>query len=704
MIARLQKQSFQVSILLLLGAFIAFPQAVLADRIKKQTEQVDAVLLLDASGSMRITDPNRLRAEGVKLFIQFLKKSDRFALVEFAEKSKTLRPLLGYNEAQEANVNQAIYNLGDAGEYTNFIGAFQTAQKLLAAEGREDAEQVVIFLSDGKLDHTPETGTIEAQRKQLFEEVIPSFKDSEIKIYTLAFSDEVDTELLEEIASSTGGAHWFTPTAEKVHESFADLFLVVKKPQMVPLTSKGFRIDQEIQEATFYINRQEGDEVVLISPASEKLSLNTKRKGFRWFPGQQFDVITIEDPEAGQWQISGIPKNEGFATVLTNLKLLTSWPTVIRAGETTVLEARLYESSKPVVLPEMTDVIKYAFEITPTDKVSEPVMRALLSDDGQDGDRAARDGIFSARVTLEEAGEYNLRVLASAPTFERHQKISFRVKPRLVSLGIIASEHSLSAKNAFDPNVSLAKDFFQLELSPELSGSKRIQVDLFATDKKNRRYKIPLTRFENTYEASSLKLPFEGEYQLYATVTADGRRTKKFRGRSQEISYAKEQVVDEKGNVVSVLLVEEEKKPKEEPQGFPWVYFVLLVVMNGGAGYACLNKLKEKQASMSDESIESFNDIAPIEAALVELEQRSKSTEIDFDDPIFTNDEIEVMPDLKNILANPEAKPEPDPISAPAVDDVADDSEASEVDDGSEMEDVLEGAEDVDAEDDEERD
>lgn len=700
---RLQKQSLQVCILLLLGACLVFPQTILADRIKKQTEKVDAVLLLDASGSMRITDPNRLRAEGVKLFIQFLKKSDRFALIEFAEKSKTLRPLLGYNEAQETSVNQAIYNLGDAGEYTDFIGAFKTAQKLLAAEGREDAEQVVIFLSDGKLDNTPQTGAVEAQRKQLFEEVVPGFKDSEIKIYTLAFSDEVDTELLEEIATATGGAHWFTPTAEKVHESFADLFLVVKKPQMVPLTSKGFRIDQEIQEATFYINRQEGEEVLLISPAGEKLTLNTKRKGFRWFPGQQFDVITIEDPEAGQWQISGIPKNEGFATVLTNLKLLTSWPTVIRAGETTVLEARLYESSKPVVLPEMTDVIKYAFQITPTDKVSEPVMRALLADDGQNGDRVARDGIFSTRVTLEEAGEYNLRVLASAPTFERHQKISFLVKPRLVSLRVIASEYSLSAKNAFDSKVALAKDFFQLELSPELSGSKRIQVDLFATDKKNRRYKIPLTRFENTYEASSLKLPFEGEYQLYATVTADGRRSKKFRGRSQDIVYTKEQIVDEQGNVVSVVLVEEEK-PKEEPQGFPWVYFVLLVVMNGGAGYACLNKLKEKQASMSDESVETFSDIAPIEKALAELEQRSKSTEIDFDDPIFTNEELEVMPDLKSILANPEAKPEPAPISAPAVDEGDDNSEVSDVNDAEEMEDILEGAGDEDTEDDEELD
>ena len=48
------------------------------------SEKVDAILLLDASGSMLKTDPLRLREEGAKLFIQFLKPGDRLGIIEFS--------------------------------------------------------------------------------------------------------------------------------------------------------------------------------------------------------------------------------------------------------------------------------------------------------------------------------------------------------------------------------------------------------------------------------------------------------------------------------------------------------------------------------------------------------------------------------------------------------------------------------------------
>ena len=36
------------------------------------SDETDVVLLLDASGSMRITDPERMRDDGVKVLFQFL--------------------------------------------------------------------------------------------------------------------------------------------------------------------------------------------------------------------------------------------------------------------------------------------------------------------------------------------------------------------------------------------------------------------------------------------------------------------------------------------------------------------------------------------------------------------------------------------------------------------------------------------------------
>ena len=71
---------------------------------------------------------------------------------------------------------------------------------------------------------------------------------------------------------------------------------------------------------------------MLLSPGGIKLTAGSNGEGVKWFRGSEFDVITIERPEPGQWEIQGLPKNEGFATVLTSLKLTTEWPAAMNAG------------------------------------------------------------------------------------------------------------------------------------------------------------------------------------------------------------------------------------------------------------------------------------------------------------------------------------------------------------------------------------
>ena len=48
--------------------------------------QVDAIILLDSSGSMLRTDPKRLRDQAAKLFIRFLGDTDRVSLFQLTKK------------------------------------------------------------------------------------------------------------------------------------------------------------------------------------------------------------------------------------------------------------------------------------------------------------------------------------------------------------------------------------------------------------------------------------------------------------------------------------------------------------------------------------------------------------------------------------------------------------------------------------------
>jgi len=599
--------------------------------------KLDAVLLLDASGSMRLTDPLRLREEGAKLLLQFLGEEDQLAVVEFAGYTNVIRPLSPFKKSDLPRWEKDIEKAGDSGLYTDLLTPVKKAHEILKSSGRSDAQPVIILMSDGMMEPDPEIGEARQFTDELLNEVLPVLKEAGIPVYTLYFSDEADPDLLAQVAFATDAINWFTPTAEKIHESYAELFLAIKEPQVIPLTSKGFSVDGDVREATFYISRTENTSVVLQQPDGEKINERTQKKNVRWFRGQRFDVITVTEPEVGNWEIVGIPEQEGFATALTSLRLVVEeWPAAIYPDVPALLQVRLYESDMPVDLPEVADTLRYAFQIIPTDRVSEPVAQGVLRDDGTEGDRIARDGIFSHRVLLDRAGDYQLRIAVEGPTFERHRILPFRVRPRLLNLTVEppSSEEDLAR--------------FQIELSPEALGLRQKEVVLIAIDGSRRRHEIPLTALdarETSFSGLARSLPRDGEYQLQAMLSGRGRANQRIRRESEIVSYER---ITPRAAVPEPLATEELAEPvievKEEPLDEPaeplppvWPYVLLLTLANGAVGFLAYTKIKRSVGSSAAEQPE-FVMPESVNESLQLLIERSKVKEIQLDDPFITEE------------------------------------------------------------------
>ncbi len=599
-------------------------------------ENVDAVLLLDASASMRLTDPERLRDEGATLFLQFLKEGDRLSIVEFDSEARVLRPLSNYHPVQDVDIEETVRSASDVGLYTDLVAGVIKAKQILEETERENTVRTIILLSDGKLDPDPARATVEGLRAGLVYGLLPELKQKEIVLHTLALSEEADRKLLAQMAQATDGMSWYSESPEEIHEAFAELFLVVKKPQIVPMTSKGFRIDGEVEQATFYINTEDRDEPFsLQSPSGNAYDPEATGPGMKWFQGQKFDTITIDDPEVGTWQILGLPTNKGFATVLTNLKLITDWPSSIIAGNKRVLRARLYDNERPVVLPEMTNITTYAFQITPTDRVSEPIIRSLLKDDGEGVDELADDGVFSSEVAIEQAGDYQLKLLAKGPTFERQQTIPFRAKPRLVNLSVVAVENESSV--GVGKATGTTVDYFRVTLNPEVANLTNIVVQLLAKDKKRNLYELDIQKREDgslRYEVAAAALAEEGEYELQATVTGETRR-KKIRGMSQVIKYTRKHT--ELDAAVEVQRVGIKEEPEEEPDPPVVLWSILIFFMNIGTAAFCLKKMSTS-ASKQEESLPELHIPEEVVSGIAELEERAVLTEVDLEDPIYSDE------------------------------------------------------------------
>jgi hypothetical protein len=588
-------------------------------------------------------------------------------------------------------VTSTIQGIKTTGPYTDLLEAVKAGQGIFDAEPRDDSQRVMILLSDGKMEPDPSNGLPFTRTQDLVSNYLPELRAKEIKVHTLAFSDQADRELLSEIAGASDGLSWFTATADEIHKSFADLFLTVKRPQVVPLTSRGFRIDDDVQEATFYINHDEGIVVTMQSPKGQAISAADHPEFVQWFNGKQFDVVTVERPEKGDWQAHGVTSNDGFATVLTNLKLITEWPSNARSEEPLLLQARLFESEKPVALPSMSGVIKYAFQISPTDKVSEPIIRETLVDDGTSGDRIQQDGVFSKLVTIKEPGEYRLTVVAKGPTFQRSQQLPFRVRPRLITLKVVTQAHGTKDahggshgehgadhsgdKDLADENKgedphegqekSDSKDgegdghpkeaheksdvppdsgvvqgdgrsIFRVELSNEATSFKKFEVKLLAKDVNRKKYDLPLKRSLESplvYEFPAAALPADGQYYLEAKLSAETKKRQEVEAESRPVKFQRTTSVEDPDVAVKIVAEEEEEnKPKGE--GFPILQ--LLVAILGNLGVGAVAFLKVKKGGTSSGPISAKYTVPQEVSDFIEaLEVKASATEVDFEDPIL---------------------------------------------------------------------
>ncbi len=506
---------------------------------QSETSNIDAVLILDASGSMRLTDPSRLRDEGAKAFIDTLKSGDRIAIVDFAEGAKEIRPLSDLSEKE--SIQADLPKAGDSGEYTDLLSGLTLARDILNKQGRENVQKVIVLLSDGQMDPKPELATPEAQIATLFSKEIPLLKGQGIIVHTLAFSELADQKLLAEIATLTGGVSQFTPNADGLKTAFVGISEAVeigKKVEQVKTVStfvgkvsRTFPVDPGIDEVTFYVNRGASTGITLILPTGESYDVGNAPANTKWFRGDDFDVITVTSPIAGDWGVSGIESKDNFATALTNLKLAIEWSNEsVTVDEPFIIEGKFFESRKPITLPQLSSTLLYTFQVIPTDRISEPVLKGTLHDDGLNGDKEGGDGIFSTEISVKDEGNYKLVLGARGKTLAREQYANFKVTPRLLTLSLYQGEVAESSvSHGKDHGNDHGKDSHDhSDLKKEDIGSHdqsqqgqffKVTLDALAIGIKEKSLKIKST--SSTHVVYNVAVPVGGKNQSEFIIPVD---------------------------------------------------------------------------------------------------------------------------------------------------------------------------------------
>ncbi|MDD2942968.1 MAG: VWA domain-containing protein [bacterium] len=546
------------------------------DSAKRQA--IDVALVLDASGSMKRTDPERLRDQGAKLLSRFLGADDRLSMVSFDRFVTQQLEFKAVTASIDAEVDGALKRINNDGGFTDIELAIEKSAQLLEYSRRKEANPIIVLLSDGRLDPYPSRGTVQQVEDHLFSVVLPGLKKKGIAVYTLAFSDEADKSLLRRIAEASGGMFWSATDANTIHEKFSELFLGMKRPQMVELTDEGFEIDESVSEATFYVNRKtEEEEVTIVDPLSSEIDHKSAPGGYRWYRGKLFDVITISAPLPGHWSVSGVTGGKGFATLVTDLKLEVVWPkNTVSVGEKLLVKARMLQEGEAYKDDKgLKDLMFYTYKLVDNESGSS-ILRGKLLDTGADGDEVADDGVYSVVVQAGASGEFTAMVGVTTPTFSRQQQIPFQVSDGLVSL---------SLKRSGEGNVE--DDLFEVLLSSSYAKNKDLKVVLAVqTEGQEKVFPLSLVKSKSDplrYTAKASKLT-AGKHFLSARVKTVEEGGKEKLESSKTLEYEVEKGVEEEVEPEVVVEEEPEEEVEESSESFTLDYASL----GAGCGVAIL--------------------------------------------------------------------------------------------------------------------
>ena len=175
-------------------------QAFAVNNIKALELNKNVILLIDNSGSMRNTDPNKLSVVAASMLIDTINENSSLNIIAFGDKAAAAHKLS--DKPSKEVLKKELQGLKfDSGSTNLKEGIKEALSQLQGISG----ESTIIVLSDGKED--PAGGLTDSHMKEL-SSLSEQAGDMKIKINCIGLSKYADEAVLSDITSKTGGNYF----------------------------------------------------------------------------------------------------------------------------------------------------------------------------------------------------------------------------------------------------------------------------------------------------------------------------------------------------------------------------------------------------------------------------------------------------------------------------------------------------------------
>lgn len=490
------------------------------------------VLVIDASSSMKRTDPDDLRKVAAELFVDLARPGDHIAVTGFDENARQssggFTDIAGVDS--RAELKRAIRAIGNDGKWTDFTAGLTEAGRLLAATPKQPGDQdLIVFLTDGRCEPDPK-GTLGAQAKKrtartelckqkVLDEIAPSLGGA--RLYAIGLSKNAPASFLEELGRRTGGVGRVTLDPKALPALFAGVYanLLGSRLQQLDMQSEGtFEVFEGAETLGLVIVGRTTRSGTLHDPAATEIAIDNRTPDKVYFSAQkEYRFYRIKAPKIGTWKVSSPAKNPLRLAILQHFDLALAFidpPEAVELGKSVTLRARL--ASKTGAMP-------------PIEFLDRHVMgAAAMTDDGAQDLALTRDeqGVYAAEYRPIALGTIGFRLSLSP----KAGGVLSRQTGRLIDLKVVPPVYLTGAPVAFgtikqgqraEAALSLAgsKIGVPLELSIVVTGADGGQVPAGLTISPDRVTLTPDGRDSFPFTATIKKSAPGGTYQLTFKVT-----------------------------------------------------------------------------------------------------------------------------------------------------------------------------------------
>ncbi len=367
-------------------------------------------ILIDVSGSMKQNDPENKRVSAVRLLINLLPNGSQAGIWLFAENTELLIKTSKVSRRWKQKALTAVKKIHSRGIYTDIEGAISA---VLGDGFRKPDNNNLILLTDGMVDISPDIMQSAESRERILTDLIPVLQQRQIKVHTIALSDNADTELLQQLSFDSNGWTETSQTAEHLQKTFLQMFNKALPQDGVPLKNNKFDIDKSIQEFSILVfKKNTAKKTRIIRPDKKIISSQSHGQGVSWVGDKHYDLITVQHPAVGEWTVLAETDPANQVMIMTDMKLhIDDLPEYISEQETVGIRIHFTEHGQLIKRQDFLKLVDVTLQ--QSDELGREKNWKLLP-------QADHPGYFSQQIhkTLTK-GRHTLKILADGKTFKR---------------------------------------------------------------------------------------------------------------------------------------------------------------------------------------------------------------------------------------------------------------------------------------------